>query len=208
MTHGLFFKGLILGLAIAAPVGPIGILCVQRTLHRGQFHGFISGLGAATADAAYGFVAAFGLTFIANVLTDQMNLWQIVGGIFLGYLGIKTFSSTASARSCPLSAKSLGKAYLSTFLLTLTNPMTIFSFAAIFAGLGLTETQRGYGGAGLLVLGVFSGSGLWWLLLSSGIGLLKDRFNGRALRWVNRSAGIIIAGLGAIILFRLLVNFI
>jgi threonine/homoserine/homoserine lactone efflux protein len=137
-----------------------------------------------------------------------MNLLRLGGGMFLGYLGVKTFLATVSAYSGSLSTESLAGAYLSTFVLTLTNPMTILSFAAIFAGLGLTEAERGYVSASFLVLGVFIGSGLWWLLLSSGVGLFRDRVDAPALKWVNRGAGVIMIGFGLVILWGLLGEFV
>ena len=208
MTDELFMRGLILGFSIAAPVGPIGILCIQRTLRHSQVYGLVSGLGAATADAVYGSVAAFGLTLVTSLLIPQMNLLRFGGGMFLCYLGVKTFLATVSAYSGSISTESLTGAYLSTFVLTLTNPMTILSFAAIFAGLGLTEAERGYASASFLVLGVFTGSGLWWLLLSSSVGLFRDRVDAPALKWINRGAGVIIIGFGLVILWGLLGEFV
>ena len=152
----VFLQGLLLGLAIAAPVGPIGVLCIQRTLQNGRAAGFLSGLGATTADAFYGAVAAFGLTAVTGFLT-------------------------------------------------LTNPATILSFALIFAGVGVTGSREaGWLPAVLLVLGVFVGSALWWFLLSGSVTLLRGRLTPNLLRWVNRAAGLIIGGFGALILLHLL----
>lgn len=204
----LFTTGFILGFSIAAPVGPIGILCIQRTLNRRQIYGLVSGLGAATADAVYGFIAAFGLTMITGFLVAQSNILRFVGGIFLCYLGVKTFLASVSAYSNTTSTETLRDAYLSTFFLTLTNPMTILSFAAIFAGVGLTNRGGDYLSASLLVLGVFVGSGLWWLLLSGGVGLFRSKFNPRGLQWINRGAGVIIAVFGLIILLSLWRDFV
>ncbi len=206
MTDNLFVTGLILGFSIAAPVGPIGILCIQRTLNNGRMAGLVSGLGAATADAIYGSIAAFGLAVITNFLTTQANVLRSVGGVFLCYLGVKAFWATISNdtastgdRASP-SSERLASVFASTFVLTLTNPMTILSFAAIFAGLGLAEIERGPTTATPLVLGVFIGSGLWWLLLSNSVNLFRDRFDVHGLQWVNRIAGIIIGGFGLAVL--------
>jgi threonine/homoserine/homoserine lactone efflux protein len=128
--------------------------------------------------------------------------------VFLGYLGVKTLLATVSAYSGSISTESLTGAYLSTLVLTLTNPMTILSFAAIFAGLGLTEVERGYASASVLILGVFIGSGLWWLLLSSGVGLFRDRFDAPALKWINRGAGVMMIGFGLVVLWGLLGEFV
>ena len=188
-----------IGLSIAAPVGPIGVLCIRRTLAGGRLVGLVSGLGAATADAAYGFIAAFGLTFISELLINQAALLRLVGGGFLAYLGLRTLLAAAK-ESAPLAeeaaptdtARGLPGAYASTLALTLTNPMTILAFLGIFAGLGVAETSGDYGAAALTVLGVFLGSALWWLTLSGGVSLLRARFDARAMRWVNRLSGIII----------------
>ena len=161
-----FYKGLIIGFSIAAPVGPIGILCIRRTLSSGRVVGLLSGMGAATADALYGSVAAFGLTFISTFLLEQQIWLRLIGGAFLCYLGIKTILSHPS--SSPFSANQTGllSAYGSTFLLTLTNPLTILSFAAIFAGFGVVNAGGNYSNAAITVLGVFLGSSCWWVILS------------------------------------------
>lgn len=195
MNLGVLARGIIIGFAIAAPVGPIGVLCIRRTLAAGRAAGFISGLGAATADGLYGGVAAFGLTAVANLLIGQRLWLRILGGGFLLYLGARTFlappAAGAPARQLPLAG-----AYASTFLLTLTNPMTILSFAAVFAGVGLGSAQRSYASAALLVLGVFAGSTLWWLTLSAAVGRFRARVAPPALVWVNRISGTIIAAFG------------
>lgn len=196
MDIGFFFRGLIIGFSIAAPVGPIGVLCIRRTLAEGRLSGFITGLGAATADAIYGAIAGFGLTFISNILISQQIWLHLIGGGFLCYLGVKTFLASPSKEAAPTKGKGLTRDYVSTFFLTLTNPMTILSFAAIFAGLGVGSLSKGYIPAGLLVAGVFIGSALWWLLLSNGVGLLGKRFNLTGLRWTNRISGIIIIAFG------------
>src|SRR6476661_6636317 len=158
-------RGLLLGFSIAAPVGPIGVLCIRRTLADGRLAGLVSGLGAATADALYGAVAGFGLTFVSTFLVSQQVWLRIVGGLFLLFLGLKTFLIKPSTVSADSGGKGLLRAYASTVALTLTNPLTILSFAVVFAGLGLGSGSSDYLSAGLLVLGVFCGSALWWLLL-------------------------------------------
>lgn len=200
MVIGFLLRGLIIGFSIAAPVGPIGVLCIRRTLAKGRTTGFVSGLGAATADAIYGSIAGFGLTFISSILISQQVWLRLIGGVFLCYLGLKTFVARPAEEAVSAEGRGLIGAYVSTFLLTLTNPMTILSFAVIFAGLGLGSASGNYISAGLLVSGVFIGSALWWLMLSGGVGLLRKRFNLQRLRWVNRISGIIIAGFGLIAL--------
>jgi threonine/homoserine/homoserine lactone efflux protein len=196
MDYSLFFRGLVLGFSIAAPVGPIGVLCIRRTLADGQIAGLVSGLGAATADGMYGCVAGFGLTFISSALIDQQMWLRLFGGLFLCYLGVKTLLSRPAEQAAEANKSGLLGAYASTFLLTLTNPLTILSFAAIFAGLGLATVGGGYASALILVLGVFLGSALWWLVLSGGVGLFRDKFNSQGLLWVNRISGVIITVFG------------
>src|SRR5438477_9482083 len=174
MTSQFFFKGLVLGFAIAAPVGPIGVLCIRRSLADGQAAGLATGLGAATADTLYGCVAAFGLTAVSDYLLKQRLWLGLIGGLFLCYLGVRTFLTKTSESPAVANRSGLAGAYFSTFLLTVTNPMTILSFVAVFAGLGLA-TSSNYLSAALLVAGVFVGSGLWWLLLSGGAALFRSR---------------------------------
>jgi threonine/homoserine/homoserine lactone efflux protein len=196
MDIPFLLRGLAIGFSIAAPVGPIGVLCIRRTLTEGWAAGFVSGLGAASADAIYGCIAGFGLAFISNFLVSQQTWLRLIGGVFLCYLGIRTLLTKPAEQAAPGKGIGLLGAYGSTFFLTLTNPMTIISFAAIFAGLGLASASGSYGSAGVLVLGVFSGSALWWFILSGGVGLFRARFNPAGLRWVNRISGVIIIGFG------------
>ena len=197
-------KGLLIGFSIAAPVGPIGILCIKRTLSSGRLMGLVSGLGAASADALYGCVAAFGLTFIANFLINQQLWLRLVGGLFLCYLGIKTFISNPSTEAVQPQQLTVLGAYGSTFFLTLTNPVTILSFAAIFAGLGLVEGGINYASAAAIVLGVFLGSAAWWFFLSGITGLFRERVSANGLLWVNRISGMIILGFGITALITVL----
>ncbi len=200
MELSLLFKGMIVGLSIAAPVGPIGVLCIRRTLAGGRVAGLLSGLGAATADAVYGSIAGFSLTFISSFLISQQAWIRLVGGIFLCYLGVRTFLSQPASQAAGIRSESKMGAYFSTFMLTLTNPMTILSFAAIFAGLGLGVKQGNYLAAGSLVLGVFLGSACWWLALSMIVSLFRKRFDPRALVLVNRTSGGIILFFGVVAL--------
>ena len=200
----LVLRGFILGLAIAAPVGPIGVLCIRRTLAQGRPFGFVSGLGAATADAIYGCIAALGLTAISALLVRQQDLLRLLGGLFLCYLGVKTLLARPTDRSAAAEGQGLGSAYFSTLLLTLTNPITILSFIAVFAGLGVGRSGNGYGAAAAIVLGVFLGSATWWFLLSGGVSLVRDKFDARAMLWVNRISGAIILGFGVAALASLL----
>lgn len=204
MDITFLFRGLAIGFSIAAPVGPIGVLCIRRTLADGRAAGLVSGLGAATADAIYGCIAGFGLTFISHFLVSQQLWLRLVGGLFLCYLGIKTLLSKPAEQAAHAKATGLLGAYASTFFLTVTNPMTILSFVAIFAGLGLASTSGNYRSASILVLGVFLGSALWWLLLSGGIGLFREKFTTTGLQWVNRISGLIITGFGLLALVSII----
>ena len=200
MDFSLLLRGLIIGFSIAAPVGPIGVLCIRRTLTDGRGAGLLPGLGAATADALYGCVAGFGLTFISGALINQQIWFQLFGGLFLLYLGIKTLFSKPAEQAANASGPGLLGVYASTFLLTVTNPLTILSFAAIFAALGLADSSGGYASASVLVLGVFLGSAVWWLLLVGGVGLFRRRFNTQGLLWVNRISGLVITVFGVVAL--------
>jgi len=196
-------KGIVLGFSIAAPVGPIGVLCMRRSLHKGFRSGLVSGLGAASADAVYGTIAAAGLTLAADFLVKQQTWLSLLGGAFLLYLGIQTLRSPPSEMdSDKMGAGSLVSDYLSTFLLTLSNPVTIFSFIALFGGL---SAGTGFPlSAFLLVLGVFSGSALWWLALSGGVSIFRDRFNANVMLWVNRIAGVAILVFAILMLGRVI----
>jgi len=172
------------------------VLCIRRTLAEGRLHGLVSGLGAATADAIYGGIAGFGLTFISELLVQQQLWLRFFGGVFLCFLGLKTLLAKPSEKSPSEKRTGLLGSYGSTFFLTLTNPMTILSFAAVFAGIGLGSTLVDYGSAALLVFSVFAGSALWWLILSGSVSLLRKKVTPRVLRWINMVSDAIIMGFG------------
>jgi threonine/homoserine/homoserine lactone efflux protein len=203
MNLDTLLRGMILGFSIAAPVGPIGVLCIRHTLADGRRYAFVSGLGAATADAIYGCIAGFGLTLVSDLLLAHLIWLQAVGGLYLCYLGLTTFWSTPTEHAATSRAASLLSAYTSTLFLTITNPMTILTFMAIFAGMGIAASGQSYTAAGALVLGVFTGSALWWLLLTGGVGLFRSRLDPRRLRWINQASGVMIAGFGLLALLSL-----
>lgn len=207
MESSLFLKGMLLGFSIAAPVGPIGLLCIQRTLANGWLYGFLSGLGTATADAAYGFIAAFGITAVSAFLISQQFLLHLIGGLFLLYLGYTTFRTLPADTVTTSSIKNnLSSSYSSAFFLTLTNPMTIMSFAAIFAGFGVqagSTWRETYIQPAFIVGGVFLGSLLWWLLLCGTVTILRPRFHRTKLHWLNRLSGLVIGLFGLLSLATL-----
>jgi len=204
----LLLKGLLIGLSIAATVGPMSMLCIQRTLERGRLVGMFSGLGIATADGLYALVAGLGLSAIMHLLISQQFWIRLVGGLFLFYLGLKTMLTrkVASTNSVQARTKQLAALtgfigiYLSMLLLTLANPLTILSFVVIFAGVGIGGAHAGSGNALLLVLGVFLGSVCWWLILTSAVGFIRTRLNVRLLLWINRASGAILLIFGIIAL--------
>ena len=205
METSFLVRGLLIGLSVAAAVGPMSILCIQRTVQRGFLYGLISGLGIATADGLYGCIAGFGLTVIATFLVNQQGWVRAIGGVFLVYLGCKTLLTKPAERAAA-ATKATGfiGAYVSTLLLTLTNPLTILSFVAIFAGLGVGSGKNSPLAALLVVCGVFLGSATWWCLLTGGISLFRSRFTSRWLLWINRISGGVITLFGLIALFSLL----
>lgn len=194
----LFLKGLMIGFCIAAPVGPIGILCINRSLQGGFKSGFLTGCGAATADGFYGFIAGFGLIAISLFLMHQKLIIQLIGGLFLVYLGIKTLLvNPAEKKANTRKSKSLLGDYLSTFLLTITNPMTILSFIAVFAGLGIAGIHISYIKSLALVVGVILGSLIWWLLLTLFVAkILHHRINTLWLKLISLLSGSILMAFG------------
>lgn len=197
MDFIFFLKGIAIGFAMAVPVGPIGILCIRKTLTEGRLRGLIIGLGAATADLFYGSVAAFGLTFISDILISQRIWIRLVGGTLLLFLGVKIFRALPTDPKFKNINGGILRSYLTTVFLTLTNPLTIFAFLAVFAALGFGDELKNFT-ASVLVSGVFIGSYLWFLLLSSGTLLLRNRLDLVGLRWVNRIAGILVIISGVI----------
>jgi threonine/homoserine/homoserine lactone efflux protein len=198
----------LLGLTIAAAVGPISLLCIRRTLAEGRIVGLVSGLGVATADATYGAVAAFGLTAVTDVLVEGRRVLGLIGGVFLLWLAWRTFravpgeaapdSAEATATSGSVRRRGLPGAYLSTLALTLTNPMTILSFAALFVGLGVTGDDAA--GAATITAGVFLGSAAWWVILVAAVGALRSRVTPAGLRRVNMASGVLIGAFGVVAL--------
>jgi threonine/homoserine/homoserine lactone efflux protein len=198
-------KGLLLGFSVAAPVGPIGILCINRTINKNFSAGFFSGLGAATADLIYSSIAIFGLTLISNFLIEQ-KLWiQSIGIIFLIYTGIKTIKKKDVKMDFNVSLdKGLLKDYFSTLFLTMTNPLTILFFIGIFAALGLSNSIEGTSIAIQLLLGVFTGSCIWWLFLSGLVNQLKKKISKNLIKKIDLISGVLILLFGVLIFVGLI----
>lgn len=198
LDPALFLRGLLLGLSIAAAIGPMSILTMRRTLVQGQLTGLLTGLGIASADGIYAIIAAFGLTAVTNLLVEQRTWMQLIGGFFLAYLGLK-IARSLPARDAAVapSARGLLGAWASALVLTLANPLTILSFIALFAGLGLASAS-GYLSAAALVLGVFLGSMSWWIVLTTAVRLLRTRLNDTLLRRVNLASGAVLTLFGAL----------
>jgi threonine/homoserine/homoserine lactone efflux protein len=199
-----FLKGVAIGLSMAIPVGPIGIFCIRRILTEGRLSGLVSGLGVATADTVYACIAGLGLTFISDFLVSQQVWLRLIGGLFLCTLGLKISLTELVEEELPNGGKGLLGAYTSMFFLTLTYPMTILIFLGIFAGLGAGNTKDNYVLIAELVLGVFTGSFLWWAILSIAIGSLRKKFRVRGLRCINRISGILIIAFGVAVLLSLI----
>jgi threonine/homoserine/homoserine lactone efflux protein len=200
MDPTFFTRGLVIGFTVAMAVGPMSLLTMRRTIAHGRLYGLVSGLGIATADASYGALAAFGLTAVTAVLVGARMALGVAGGAFLIWLGARTIVDRAVATEAAAAAGSdrpgLPAAWLSIYGLTMTNPMTILSFAAIFAGFGLA------GGslleAALLTIGVFVGSSLWWIALTSVVGRLRTRLTPAVLVSINRASGVALLVFGVL----------
>jgi threonine/homoserine/homoserine lactone efflux protein len=190
----LFLNGILIGLMVSIPMGPIGMLCIQRTLNKGRKAGFISGLGAAAADSIYSTIAGFGISIIISFIKEKIVYFQIVGGIIIIILGINIFY-TNPARQLRLQRSNHNKLYedfLSVFFLTVSNPMPFFFFLALFAGLNIAgNSPLDFFRISMMVFGIFVGSVLWWFILSTLVSLFRHRFRLKSLWWMNKIAGII-----------------
>lgn len=194
MEASLFFKAMLIGLSIAAPVGPIGLLCIQRTLAHGMRTGFVSGMGAASADAVYGAIGAFGMVAVTDYFVSLSTPLAIGGALFLGWMGVKLLlTKNEPGQAASVGTQNAGRAFVSVFVLTLANPMTIISFVAVFASIAGPKVL-GHAAAGLMVVGVFLGSAIWWFMLSAGVALLSRQVGTGALGLINRLGGLLLLG--------------
>jgi len=185
------FDGVIIGFSASVPLGPIGVLCIQRTLNKGRLSGFISGLGAAMSDTIYAIIAAYSLSFIVGFVESKLLWIQIFGALVLIGLGLKIFYSNPAVqlRRQRNNSRNLLQDFVSTFFLTITNPLAIFLFFGFFAGLGVVPRDRDWIGQLILIGGVFMGASMWWFILTGLVSLFKSKINLRRLWWINKIAG-------------------
>ncbi len=197
------FRGMLIGLMVSVPLGPMGVLIIQKTLHKGALSGFIAGLGAACADLFYATMAAFGLGFVINTIKTHEVFLQIIGGIFLLIVGLKIYFDNPlkqiKARR-RVSKKGLLGDFLSLFFLTASNPVTVVVFMAVFAGTSVLGDTPTFGTELLVLLGVLLGGGAWWYLLSTVVNIFRKKFKLRVLVTINKVAGIIITVLGGLVI--------
>ena len=194
MDISFLIQGILVGFSIAAPVGAIGLLCIQNTLQSGITLGLASGFGAATADMMYGILVAVGMRSLSTFLLAYRTILTFIGGIFLCYLGIKKFFVKPALCAAQISAKTVFKTYIVTFFLTLTNPATILDFMALFTGLSIDVAH--YSQGLMFVAGVFLGSAIWWFILCFSVNAFRKHVSQTILKWINLVAGIIILGFG------------
>ena len=208
----LVLSGVVMGLIAAVPIGPVNLICIRRTFAFGPLNGFVSGLGAALGDGIFAAIMGFGLTWIAQLIEGYATIIELIGGALMVWMGYKTFVSPPVPR-CPddrpdKAGSNLARVMLSTFALTITNPVTLLSFGVMFAGLGgLSGGAGSYHDAGFVVAGVVGGSAGWWLALTTVIGLFHAKIDERAMRMINRICGVLVVGCGLAVLIHLAVKF-
>lgn len=205
MLSGFLFKGLFLGLLVSVPLGPVGVMCIQRTINRGLKSGFISGLGAAAADTFYAILASVGFGFIVTFINREKYWIQLIGAIIIILIGIKTFYTNPAAEIRNLrnnKKKPMGE-FLSVFFITLSNPVPFFVFLASFAGFNMMDENTNYLSGILLIGGIFTGALAWWYILSLGISKFRDKIRLRNIWWLNKIMGVIIVICGLIVLYKL-----
>jgi threonine/homoserine/homoserine lactone efflux protein len=208
MLLGFFLTGILIGIVLAVPVGPVGVVCVRRTIFEGTLAGFVSGLGAATADALFGVIAAFGLTAISDWLIGYQQWLRVAGGCYLLYIGGRALAAKPpNELESERDPESLVGVFFATFALAVTNPITVLAFLGIFTAIGLGGTQATFGRASILVLGVWCGSLLWWLALGFGVGRARHSIEPRHLGWISRGSGATLFFSGAVLLATLIVHY-
>jgi threonine/homoserine/homoserine lactone efflux protein len=193
----LFFRGLAAGFAISAPVGPVNVLCVSRTIAKGWWAGIVSGMGAAAADTFYGSIAGFSISIVISFLIREQSKLRLFGGILLVLLGIWYYHKRPDQLSKHSKDSATHSDFVTTFLLNLTNPTTVLSFLAVLAVLGLSEHRAAWLTL-IMIGGIFIGSMAWWLILTGVTNHFRDRFNDKAMLWMNRIGGIAIGAFGVL----------
>ena len=192
------FKGMLVGLMVSIPLGPMGVLIIQKTLHKGALSGFIAGMGAASADFFYASVAAFGLGYVINTVQTHELLLQIIGGIFLLCIGLKIYFDNPIRQIRQRRQGRVSKTGL--FFLTVSNPITVVVFMAVFAGMSVFGESSSMLGELLVVMGVLLGGGVWWYTLSTLVNIFRKKFRLRVLITINRVSGLVITILGALVI--------
>jgi threonine/homoserine/homoserine lactone efflux protein len=203
MSAYILIEGILIGFVVAVPVGPLGLLCINRALLLGPATGLFSGLGVATADALAAGIAALGVSFVAGFLSDHQIILRLLGGVFLVYLGLSIYQTKPRRQPPPSSVNGLISAYATTLFLTFSNPVTILSFIAIYAGWHVESMSGRYVSAAILTSGVFIGSALWWIALFVGLTTFREKFSLRIVGCIHRVSGALIAGFGLVILLSL-----
>ncbi len=203
MSVYFIIQGVLIGFVVAVPVGPLGLLCINRALAMGAICGLFSGLGVASADALAASLVALGISFVPSFFTEYQTPLRLAGGVFLCYLGWQIYGTKPKEQPALGNVNGLLSAYAKTFFLAISNPATILSFIAIYAGWHVPSLQGRYFATALLALGVFIGSALWWIGLFVGMTVFRGKFDLRTLGWVHRVSGVLILGFGVIVLLSL-----
>ena len=201
----LYLRGVAIGFAIAAPIGPVGLLCIRRALADGRLAALVAGLGAACADTVFGAVVGLGLTAVSQFLAQHQVVFKLVGGVFMAGLGWRTWTSSAFAIDPLENGVGMWRDFVSTFLITITNPATILGVMGVFAALGTSAKPVGIEESWLLVIGVFCGSVLWWLVLASAASAVRTRFTPERMRLFNHLSGALLLLFAVLTLGSLLV---
>lgn len=197
MDFSFFIQGIIIGLTLAVPVGPIALICIQRTVTDGRFHGIFSGIGVATADSFYAAVTVLGLTIISSVIVTNQFLFRFLAGIVLIFVGMRVFMSLPSCVSTKTVHETYFKDYLSMVGIAIANPLTLVFFLIVLPGFGIVINSTAFLSAAEFIAGVFFGSTAWWILLCGTIGSMRSRFSIKTLGLINRVSGVLISVCGA-----------
>ena len=207
MELQFLIKGFIVGLVVSIPLGPMGVLCVQRTLNKGKSSGISSGMGIATADAIFALIAGLGISFIIHFLSEQQLIIKMIGGLVIALIGLKIFiaNPVKQLKKHRREGKTLFEDFISILFMALSNPFTIFLYIAIFASLNLHDVSSGYSSALLVVAGIFTGTSLSWFAISTVVNHFRAKIRLRRLMWINRIAGLTIILFGVFAICSLFV---